>query len=88
MGKLAVPVVIDLDDASGEIPSEFLSATVANRHAANALTITFAAVGNQAATSFELLAGEQFIFESIGVPYETVTVNASSSKASIVYTKV
>jgi hypothetical protein len=88
MGKLAVPVVILLDDASGAIPSEFLSATVANRHATSALTITFAAVGNQPATSFELLAGEQFIFESIGVPYEAVTVDASDSQATIVYTKV
>ena len=82
----AVPVAVSLDDASGVIPEGFLNAFIANRHLTADITITFASGPTGAATSFVLLAGEQFILESVGKPYGAITVDASSSAAVIVYT--
>ena len=86
--KYATPVALSIVDTAGSIPQGFINAVVANRHATGSITITFESGPTGAATSFELLADEQFIFESVGVPYNTVTIDATDSEASIIYTKI
>lgn len=84
--KGTVPVAVTLTDESGTVPDNFVNAFIANRHGSGNITITFAVGPTGAATSFELLPGEQYILETVGEPYETITVDATGSIALIVYT--
>lgn len=84
--KRTVPVAVTLTNTSGEVPNHFLNATILNRHASANITITFAEGPTGAATAFTLKAGEQFILETVGKPYEAITVDATGSLAVIIYT--
>ena len=86
--KRAVPVAVAINDDSFTIPQDFLNANILNRHLTGPVTIFFAEVNGQAKTSFELLAGEQFIMEHVGEPYEALEIDATGSSVVIIYTKV
>lgn len=86
--KRAVPVAVAINDDTYTIPQDFLNANILNRHLTGSITITFPEVNNQPSTSFELLAGEQFIMEHVGEPYDALGIDATGSSVVIIYTKV